>query len=156
MGNLSSMKTFKTFITEAFDKPATWKKVIDNKDEKVYRWKIDKYKYELVAEDPNHKDSWDVSFTLENPTADKSFTYNATGTGNEMQVFATCIDIILKDLVPSVDPETITFSSEKSENDKETGRSKLYSRLIKRFLPSNYKVKNTENKIEIKFYISKK
>jgi len=151
------MQSFKTFLNESLDKPANWKRVRELKTRITWGWKIGKQNYEMIANTTKlSPDSWDITFTLEDPEDINAFTYKATGTGNELGVFATVIDIILKDLIPNEDPKSITFTAEKEEDDRKTGRSKLYKRLVKRFVPKNYKTDIKEAGHEVEFTITKK
>ena len=156
------MKLSEVIVTELLDTPMPWKKVIDEKFEQVYQWRIGDLLYELVAEElsTGHAHSaWEVSFTLENPPSDnehpRGFTLSATGTGNELEIFSTCVDIIMNDVIPTVDPTTVYFSAEKFERGKATSRSSLYERLIKRYMPANYKLEVQRNQNDTLFLIKK-
>jgi hypothetical protein len=139
------MKKFSE-IYESFDKPVKWKVITDIPKLKVYKWRIGDFEYELIAEKVDEKkDIWEVSFTS-GPLMGLQ-TNKVTGTGNELQVFATVLDIISQDLVPSIDMKQIVFSASKSEHGMKTGRAKLYKRLVKRYLPKGWNSKTIDEKV---------
>jgi hypothetical protein len=145
-------------VVELLDSPTKWVKVTNNPFEKVYVWSIGDLKYELVAEETSSShqyDFWEITFVLENPQPGQDFTLDATGTGNELGVFATVVNIIMTDFIPDVEPSIVYFSAEKQEHEKSTGRVKLYTRLVNKFLPHNYSVNVHNNPDDVSFEIKK-
>lgn len=134
-------------VTESLNKPAKW--VIDrvSKTDRKYTWRIGDNGYALIAARIKEPGSdkikgWDISFSIDVPVpgAPDDFSFTATGSGNELTVFATVIDIILKDIIPNVDPDVMLISADKVEgdDDRPTNRARLYERMIKRYLPPGY------------------
>lgn len=150
------MLSFKE-LNESFNKAAPWRKFIDKPRELAYKWKIDGHEYELVAENTNIElDLWEITFTIENPKAKGTHTTDATGTGNEMAVFATVLEIIFKDVIPTANPQKVYFSAEKADNGKDNNRSRLYGKLIKRYLPKGWSLKETSSAKRVDFFLIRK
>ena len=114
------MKPFKEFITELFDKPARWKKIKDGPDEYVYKSDINGKDLTVIIEE--FAAEWEALFKVDG-------SMDITGTGNEVKVFSTVLDII-SDFINSEEPDIIIFSASKSQS---SSRSNLYDRLVKRF-----------------------
>lgn len=90
---------------------------------------------ENEAADINYDDGeWSVSFAeLKNGRQ----SYDKTGSGNEIQVFAT-LKSIFQQFIKDRDPEVITFSADK----KDGNRAKLYARMFKKNLPSGWELQS--------------
>jgi len=144
-------------LNESFDKIAPWQKIVDKPRKQIYSWKIDGHKYELVAENIIADIGlWKIKFTIENPNKPGEQTTDATGTGNEMSVFATVMNIIIKDFIPTVNPEKMYIAATKSEQGKSSNRSRLYGKLLKRFLSKDWTIKEKDSNRTIDFFLVKK
>ena len=121
---MKSFKQFKTQINELFDKPARWRIIEDTPSTKKYAASINGKSLVVIME--RFGSLWEINFVIDGKT-------NVTGTGDEIQVFSTVLDII-KDFILSETPQKIEFHSElEKENDYKDSRSKLYDRLVKKF-----------------------
>jgi len=126
------------FITELLDSSGKWSRTSTSAAELKYAWTIDGLHYTLDAErDPNEITTWFVEFKGIDQTTNEP-TIELTDTGNALQVFATIIDIIINDVIPTVDPAVVQFGAATRENGQSTGRASLYYRLIYKYMPSNY------------------
>lgn len=83
---------------------------------------------------PPGTDSWEAVF-WETNLAGNGMKFNATGSGDELQVFAMVSDA-LKQFVTQRKPEKISFSADKKGDD--ATRASLYDRLVKRFKAPGY------------------
>ena len=128
------MKSFSQYLEEAFDsKPVKWKKVKTGN----YYFTIDEAVYDV--EFTNDHNVIEVVFSIDlGPQTNK--LYNMTGTGNQFKVLSTVMDIIRsyidenKDLFTAEKEGVITFTS------KGTGRTNVYTRLVKKYLPKDWNV----------------
>lgn len=78
-------------------------------------------------------------------------TYALTGSGGEMQVFSM-VGHSMKEMVDVYQPERIFFTAEKEGKDSDK-RAKLYSKLIKKFLPEYEPTEHDSgNAIHFKLY----
>jgi hypothetical protein len=89
------------------------------------------------------KKPWDISFQ-ESKIVDGKITntMKATGSGNELEVFAM-IKASLLQFIKQYDPESMTFDAHKGEktaDDERNVRADLYERLLKRFKIPGYTV----------------
>ncbi len=142
------------FITELLDTVAPWTLAAESHNSRTYTWKIEELAYSLTASNIgaiNNISAWSVVFAQITPGTDVS-RVDVTNTGHELAVFSTVIDIIVNDIVPSVDPEFIQFSA---ELDRPSGRVSLYKRLIKRYLPPNYTFTMSAGEGDMSFTIKK-
>lgn len=80
----------------------------------------------VFTADTQGSDLWEVDFK---EVSDTDSTFQATGSGNELQVFAM-VETSLKEFVARYAPDKIMFSA-KEENSKNT-REKVYTRLMNR------------------------
>lgn len=84
-------------------------------------------------------DVWEVEFAEYVPG--KRQTYQLTGSGNELEVFAMVKDCMLE-LVQRYQPYKLKFTADK-DNGKDK-RGNTYERLIKRFKMPGYSYERTE------------
>lgn len=127
------MKSFKEFLTELFDSPVKWKWTSKSVNYWAAEfWVADKYLY-VVTFDKNIK-AWELVFVLDvikEPGESDSLrerlpigrTHN-TGTGNQLQVFSTVLDIAQK-FLKEVKPNILIFSGSKS-----SGKGDLYKMIL--------------------------
>ena len=83
---------------------------------------------------PPGADSWEAVF-WETNLQGNGMKFNATGSGDELQVFAMVSDA-LKQFVAQRKPEKIFFSADKKGDD--ATRASLYDRLVRRFKAPGY------------------
>ena len=133
--------THESELTEAFNRPYSYKRIPLFKGHVVYRFlttgksEIDVlFKENEISDDESY---WVVSF-------ERDGRQDLTGEGDAMRIFATVIDII-KDFVKKDKPQELAFSAEKPaerislphdhpKRSTEMGsREKLYKRLIQRY-----------------------
>ena len=142
-------------ITELFDSTTQWKLVKATNDDRVYSWTSGDVNYELKAEgNITTLGFWWIDFSATNPDIP---SIGLTGTGNELQVFSTVIDIIVNDIIPATSPRWIAFSASLTDGlGKKIARADLYSRLVKKYLPANYEAEITDEGGSRIFNITKK
>ena len=140
------MKSFRQYITEVFDKPYKWRGgsvakgsiTPDNKNAiEEYTFKTsDGGTIEFTA---NH--FWGLrnytghTIAIEFIKRDAQYghpTYDMTGEGDAIRIMATVLDII-KSIIKKHEPMMITFSADKIEGSKKTGRAGAYGAIVKRF-----------------------
>ncbi len=140
-------------LTELLDTVSQWKVDVTHEGlMREYNWEIGDLYYRLIAANMRiDQNLWLISFSLFDGRKGINGKCNVTGTGNELQVFSTVIDIIMNDVIPEADPSIVLFDAELCNTDGEpTGRADLYKRLVNRYLPANYTAtnKNTGNAVE--------
>jgi hypothetical protein len=146
---MKSLKDYKeSLITELFDRPVKWHKepsVCDDYTE--YRFTITPNDYFVSFDKEDNRVV--VSFSIETPNGE--VLTDKTNTGHELPVFSTVLDIIrsyLKD--HSSEIESLEFSAEKT--DSKNNRGSLYSRMVKKYIPKDWKV-DIHNSIQ-QFYFT--
>lgn len=106
--------------------------------------------------DKNHLTEWTIEFSevvVSQYGSDSRNEYGASGSGNELAVFAT-LKAILKEFIKAKKPGVIKFDADKSEGN----RVNLYTRLVKKNIPFGYKLQRDDgdgNTIYAKFKIIK-
>lgn len=98
-----------------------------------------------------HNSIWFVSFAEQKNGGE---TFNATNSGNELQVFSMVINA-LNDMVARNDPDRIRFTASKSEGVIGDTRAKLYARLAQRYKPAGYTIKRIDSSSEHIFELVK-
>lgn len=91
--------------------------------QKLLRFQED-FQEQLISKGITH--SWDVEFFFEGEYGGREIALS--GTGGEMQVFATVLQI-LDEFLNMINPNSINFSADVAE----PSRVKLYNRLLGRF-----------------------
>lgn len=79
------------------------------------------------------KNAWSVCFVEDNEYIHSST--KKTGSGDELKVFAFVKKTFL-DFIKERRPDRIQFGSNKADRN----RSKLYERMVKKFIPPNYRL----------------
>lgn len=123
------MTTFKQFIAEILDKPAQLKTVRDG--DLWYRARAEIGGRELefrLDRWPIDRDHWNFTFVELSDDYEDGETYDATGKGSELAVFATAKKF-LENAIKTHHPKIIHFESEKSSGS----RDKLYKRFVERW-----------------------
>lgn len=177
------MKSFISYITEAFNKPYKWQGPFTGNNKWLAKFHTDSgAKYVFVA--TRHpavagmtypfatpdSSNWEVTFSLEGAPFENSRGYQRhhadsmgiTGTaGKEVfRIFATIRDIFIK-FAKDATPETILFTAEKNPNVDgsalKSARSKIYTRFAKEFARTNkYNLKVSDYSTETEYYFRKK
>lgn len=137
------MKTFETYLNEAFESSFPIKKTRDRPMDKRYQFTTEQDKRGEVVftsisvlygrksiADSDPTKSWEVEFTIDDE-------WQATGRGEQMKIFGTVIAVIKK-FIAEYKPQEIQFSAAKNESeipsDKISSRGKLYDKMINRLL----------------------
>lgn len=122
------------FITELFSPGKNWQWEFRGSEEAVAKFNINGinytwFAYTYIRDNPNR---WEIAFRIEDKKKLKGKTaYDASGTGNEMEVFSTVVDITRAFLEQYKDKvKQITF------NSKGESRTSLYTKMVKRLLPN--------------------
>ncbi len=121
-------------INELFDQPTKWEVREQRPDYFDAKFTIGKIPY--IMRMSSYLDSagnvlqpseWNVEFyaDLDMPSRER---YGILKTGNQMQVFATVVDI-MREFIKNYKPDELTFSA------NEPSRNKLYKRMIDTLLP---------------------
>jgi len=152
------MKSFKHYITEAFDKPYPWKQVegptsavkdaVMGSDtgktrrtagassvKVIYEFQDKEkgdYEYEAIhfLDRKTQKHVVDISFYV--PVPGGGYRHGMTDKDDAFRVLATILDIT-KHIIKNDSPDIIKFTGEKVDGTGSTGRTKAYSALVKRF-----------------------
>ena len=112
------------YINEMFDRPARWRIIEDTPSTKKYTASVNGKSLIVIIE--RFGSFWEINFTVEGKL-------DVTGTGDEVLVFSTVLDII-KDFIHSETPQKVEFHSELEKgNNYKDSRTKLYNRLVKKF-----------------------
>lgn len=85
--------------------------------------------FEKIPRDGSH---WEMAFG-EIKHGSRSMSLLVTGSGDEFKVFSTVIDIT-KHFLDKYDPDSLSFTAEKSEGS----RAKLYDKMVKRLVGGKY------------------
>lgn len=128
-------------LNEFLDGPANYS-FSDYGDDVVARFKINSLVYEFRAWETFSEGEWMVAFRLDDSNLDLYQQSSKTGTGNELAVFATVLEI-LKELIKKKTVNTLLVYVLQSEENKV--RERLYLRLMSKFGP-----KYGYDKIEVK------
>lgn len=131
---------YESYIAEAFNTKIPWTQTLDTDDTEVYRGKIGKQFIKMIynwSQKATHGPKTDVNvvFTVGDTTS-------KTGKGDQMKIFGAVINHLKEFIIDNPQIRILSFTASKDPDDNETGnRSKLYTRLIKRFaLKMKFKV----------------
>jgi len=126
-------------LFEIFNDTQDWNWLSQTNDRWIAEAEVDKYTYRItfndISEDElrNHwgvtrpvENSWWVMFQLYSFEGKTLNDYGITGTGNELQVFSTVLDV-MKDFADRHSPGAFGFSAH------ESSRIKLYNKIMSRF-----------------------
>lgn len=128
-------------ITELFERPYSWQWT--NKSDDVFTAKFkgeNNIPFEVNFEldffaARKGKDVWDITFENASKDVKRTDKMNVLGTGDEIGVFSTVMDII-KGFVKLKNPDNIHFSAYKSKTGKADSRARLYDRMVKKYASS--------------------
>jgi hypothetical protein len=151
-------------LTEILDKVLSFKVTEDTNEAFFAEFKAGSREIRFYAShdeseneiDKNHSGEWTIEFSevvVSQYGSDSRNEYGATGSGNELAVFAT-LKAILKEFIKAKKPGVIKFDADKSEGN----RVNLYTRLVKKNIPFGYKLQRDDgddNTIYAKFKIIK-
>lgn len=119
-------------IDEIFEPGKDWEWSFKGSEEAVAVFHVGDIPYQFYAYSPNvQKGWWDVEFKNASRGNDRSSKFGLTGTGNSAEVMSTIADIMrafLQEYQGKI--KKLTFSA------KELSRQTLYTRMLKRLLPS--------------------
>ena len=125
----------KPALNEVFNQPYSWSKIADDNQHKGYEFKTSaglKYRVSIGKEDES---AWVVNFS--SYTRGGGFSYDKTGTGDSIRVFATVLDII-KSFIRNNRVEAIVFVADGEDGPS---RRRLYTALVNRYASeSGFKV----------------
>lgn len=140
---------FKQPVNELFDNPLPYKWVVDTENEKKAKFRINYSVYE-VKFIPNQKGIWECMFYY----VDLEFNapiFTKTGTGNSAKIFSTVLSC-LKEFISKYQPEGITFKVKQDANT--TSKTKLYDKLISRYVSSELAGYTIKKKFNLLDYVS--
>ena len=151
------MKTFYQYIEEAFDTKIKWTKTDDRPAStgghiKKYRGKIDKQNIEMIYNIAPKAPEVNIVFTVDG-------TMKTTAKGNQMKIFGAVINHMTSWIEEHPRINLVNFSAHKEDpNDPdENSRSKLYSRLIKRYASKmGFKVEEIDLDIMVLYVLKRK
>lgn len=129
-------------LNELFDNPIPWKWVSKNEHNWEAGFDIGNMKYALTC-------AFAFQFVVIRFETRATGDTGITGTGNEIAVFATVIDIV-KEIIDVPTVKTIVFTA------KEKSRQKLYNRLVKLFEKMGWSVSTNEKGDEGLNYVCKR
>ena len=117
-------------IKELFDRIAQWEYTKSTSNQIKAKFEIDDNYYEVDIHNFSDGSASTVEFTIgafNDAGQWLSHNVDATGTGNELKVFATVIDIIKK-TADEYNIDKLTFSSD--DEPGTNSRTKLYKRMV--------------------------
>ena len=153
------MKSFNQFISEAFDKPYayTTRESGSSWNAEFTTDKNDKVKVTAFQSTDRAGDQlvrvWKIDFF-------RNYSQDLTGEGDAFRIFSTVMKAI-NQFLQEKSPEYVEFRALKSDSDdqntkQKSSRQKLYSRLVKKYASKDYKVKETTNNKQTKYFLTRK
>jgi len=140
-------------INELFDEPPKMTRVSDVEDEVEYQGWIGDRLLVVTFEDMRGDDMWDAVFYTRKEEGRSRF--DVTGEGDAVAVMSAVVSV-MKEFIENRKPERVDFTADKTEKDRETGRAKLYQRLISRFAsPLGYSLDSYDSPNKINFSLSR-
>jgi hypothetical protein len=167
------MKSFTSYITEAFNKPYKWQGPFTGNAKWLAKFHTDSgAKYVFVAASSAappamtypyarlDSSNWEVTFSLEGAPFENSMGITGTAGKEAFRIFATVRDIFIK-FAKDANPESIIFTAEKDPSadgaSLKSARSKIYTRFAKEFARKNkYKLIVSEYSTETEYYFKRK
>jgi len=113
-------------VNELFDRPEKLDRTQDSEDRVRWDGFVGGDQLVILARETRN-DTWRVEFRVggrQDLRGDKK--------GLEVSIFSTVINT-LQEFVRERSPDRVMFTAEKSDSGQETGRSSLYTRMVKRF-----------------------
>ena len=164
------MKRFKHFLTELFDNPYKVQPFADRPTRKSYKFSVPipdvvkkqnpklrgslMYVVEFRKVPDKGEDAWDISFderSMKLGSGNFFARYDMQGSGGiELRVFSSVVESI-KMFVEKQNPNKLFFISADREKTGNTGRTRLYARLVSKFandMGYNYEVHQIDGATE--------
>lgn len=117
-------------VREVFDTPTQMQRVIDQPDYVEYQGRV---RDKLVKVDFHDHDEDGVAVSFGIMRDDGDVDWEVTGEGDAYPIFAAVLDA-MSQYIQSHDPQELEFHADKQEfKAGETGRGKLYTRMVNRF-----------------------
>lgn len=148
------MKLYKEFITELFEKPVRLSYKEKTKRGLGWYWEADfevDEKSFMISSEPTRKTpkgsgiTYEIGYSWTTPMGMYGFGKTNYGVKTAGIVLATVIQFI-REFIDEVEPEEIAFTADKEDPGEKDSRTKLYTSMLKKFLPSNYTVKMSKGK----------
>ena len=158
------MKTFYQYIEEAFDTKIKWTKTDDRPAStgghiKKYRGKVEtrkpewnRYDIEMIYNIAPKAPEVNIVFTVDG-------TMKVTAKGSQMKIFGAVINHITSWIEEHPRINLVNFSAHKEDPDDpdENSRSKLYSRLVKRYASKmGFKVEEIDIDVMVLYVLKRK
>lgn len=142
-------------LAELFDKPVPFKIITNDANSEsgtlLYRFVINDSEYEAEFYRSNSSYPWEFAFALLDNTGGSHDKMNVTGTGNEITVFATAIQILI-DAINKTNAYKFRFTAD----TKEESRVKLYDRFIRMKLAKNFDIKRKAWADEVEYFFTRR
>tara|TARA_E500000331_G_C17166544_1_gene674103 strand:- start:53 stop:505 length:453 start_codon:yes stop_codon:yes gene_type:complete len=148
------MKTFYQHMNEAFDTKIKWTKMDSRSASsggniQKYRGKIDNQNIEMSYTIASTAPEVNIVFTVDG-------TMKVTGKGNQMKIFGAVINHITSWIKEHPEINLVNFTSHKEDPD-DNSRSKLYSRLVKRYASKmGFKVDEIDIDVMVLYILKRK
>ena len=150
-------KAYSENFAEAFDTKIKWTKTDDRPAStgghiKKYRGKIDKHNIEMIYNFAPKAPEVNIVFTVDG-------SMKVTAKGNQMKIFGAVINHITSWINEHPRINLVNFSAHKEDPDDpdENSRSKLYSRLVKRYASKmGFKVEEIDIDVMVLYVLKRK
>ena len=145
---------YESYIAEAFNTKIKWTKMDSRSASsggniQKYRGKIDNQNIEMSYTIASTAPEVNIVFTVDG-------TMKVTGKGNQMKIFGAVINHITSWIKEHPEINLINFSSHK-EDPNDNSRSKLYSRLVKRYASKmGFKVDEIDIDVMVLYILKRK
>lgn len=127
-------------LSEMFDRVLQWEWDDENDDSYIVAsFYVDEDVVYNVAFEKDMTGSWIISFGRSERGGRDAPKNNITGTGQELAIFGTVIDIV-RNFIADNDPDEMSFDAKKSE----PSRVALYNRMLKMFPEDQWYTEVTE------------
>jgi hypothetical protein len=132
------MKTFKTFLSEIFDKSVHFTDITSIGDRAYkYSFYVDGNHYRVrILEMPDN--SWLLSFAMVDQSEEYRYGNENVGLSTSIIVFSTVMEIV-KVFIKKKNPNEIRFMAEEEEDSYRMPRSNLYTSLVKKYIPTGWR-----------------
>ncbi|QZI90477.1 hypothetical protein MYOV003v1_p0153 [Vibrio phage 207E48.1] len=144
------MKTFSDMIVEVLDAPCQYRWEAKQPEVWVGNFITPEGKLYTVCFEELESGLWQVDFSLGDGSNGARF--DKTGTGESYTVFATVI-AMTKEFMKRVKPSKISITASVSDG---VSRAKLYKRILKRFLSSEYLITTRKIRRDVEFTLTHK
>jgi hypothetical protein len=119
------------FVTELFEPNKNWQWDFTGSEEAHAEFNVGNIPYKFTAyTDPNNWGTWEVEFSVINPSRERKTKFGLTGTGNAAEVLSIVTDIMREFLQRyKGNVNQLIFTAD------EPSRKSLYARMVQRLLP---------------------